>query len=84
MDRKRPQVLGVDLNRSESRRRAACPSMMPAQARDFTYSCQASMEHLEQRAEPPPLRNRGLGPLAVMVLPIPLPGGPLSSQCGVT
>ena len=28
MPRKRPQVLGADLNRSESRRRAACPSML--------------------------------------------------------
>ena len=28
-------VLGADLNRSELRRRAACPSMMPAQAPRF-------------------------------------------------
>jgi hypothetical protein len=34
MHRKRPQVLGLDLNRSESSRWAACPSMMPAQAPD--------------------------------------------------
>ena len=39
---------------------------------DFTCSCQASAEHLEQRAEPPPLRNRGLGPLAMTVLAVPL------------
>jgi hypothetical protein len=39
--------------------------MMPAQAPDFTYSCQASAEHFEQSAEFPLLRNRGLGPLAV-------------------
>jgi len=32
MPRKRPQVLGADLKSSESRRRAACPSMRPAQA----------------------------------------------------
>src|SRR5262245_1041011 len=30
-----PQVLGVDLNRSESRRQEACPSMRPARAPDF-------------------------------------------------
>ena len=34
------------------------PSMMPAQAPDFTYSCQASTEHFEQCAEFPLLRNR--------------------------
>src|SRR5215472_145228 len=34
--------------------------------------CQASAEHLQQCAEFLPLRNRGLGPLAVTVLPIPL------------
>src|SRR5260370_14602617 len=45
------QVLGADLNCSESRRRAACPSMMPAQAPNFAYSCQASTEHFEQCAE---------------------------------
>ena len=50
MHRKRPQVLGVDLNRSESRRRAAC-RLNAAQAPDFTYSCQASTEHFEQWAE---------------------------------
>jgi hypothetical protein len=32
---------------------------------DFTYSCQASAEHFEQCAEFLPLRNRGLGPLAM-------------------
>src|SRR5262252_5763095 len=68
---KRPQVLGADLKCSESRRRAGCPSMMPAQALDFTYPCQASAEHFQQCAEFLPLRNRGLGPLAVTVLPIP-------------
>jgi hypothetical protein len=39
-------------------------------------SCQASAEHFQQCAEVPPLRNRGLGPLAVPELPIPLPGRP--------
>jgi len=38
-------------------------------------SRQASAEHFQQCAEFPPLRNRGLGPLAVTVLPIRLPGG---------
>jgi hypothetical protein len=66
---KRQQVLGADLNRSESRRRAASPSMMPAQAPDFTYSCQASAEHFEQCDEFPLLR---IGPLAVTVLSVPL------------
>src|SRR6516165_265286 len=37
-----------------------------------TCSCQASAEHFEQCAEFVPLRNRGLGPLAVTVLAIPL------------
>jgi len=46
--------------------------MVPAQAPDFTYSCQASAEHLEECAEFSLLRNRGLAPLAVAVLPIPL------------
>ena len=35
---------------------------------DFTYSCQASAEHLEQCAEFLLLPNRSLGPLAVTVL----------------
>jgi hypothetical protein len=45
---------------------------MPAQAFDFTYSCQASAEHFQQCAEFPLLRNRGLRRLAVTVLPIAL------------
>src|SRR5262245_44970159 len=61
MPRKRPQVLGGDLNRSESRRWAACPSMMPAQAPDFTYSCQASTEHFEQCATVPAYRSLAIG-----------------------
>jgi len=36
-----------------------------------THSSQASGEHFQQRAEFLPLRNRGLGPLAVTELPIP-------------
>jgi hypothetical protein len=81
MPRKRPQVLGVDLNRSESRRRAGCPSMVPAQAPNFTYSCQASAEHLEECAEFSLLRNRGLGPLAVAVLPIALARRAAATAC---
>jgi len=34
--------------------------------------CQASAEHFQQCAEFLLLRNRGLGPLAVTILPIPL------------
>jgi hypothetical protein len=37
-----------------------------------TCSRQASAEHFQQCAEFLPLRNRGLGPLAVTVLAIPL------------
>jgi hypothetical protein len=53
-------------------------------APDFTYSCQASTEHFEQCDEFALLPNRRLGALGVTVLAVPLPGGPLSSQCGVT
>jgi hypothetical protein len=45
---------------------------MPAQALDFMYSSQASAEHFKPCAEFLLLRNRGLGPIAVTVLPIPL------------
>jgi len=38
----------------------------------FMCSCQAVAEHFEQCAEFLPLRNRGLGPLTVTVLPVPL------------
>ena len=44
---------------------------MPAPALHFMYSCQASAEHFQQCAEFLPVRNRGLGPLAVTVLGIP-------------
>jgi hypothetical protein len=37
---------------------------------DVTYSCQAGAEHFQQCPEFLPLRNRGLGPLAVTVLPL--------------
>jgi len=50
---------------------------------DFTYSCQTGAEHFQRCAEFLPLRNRGFGPLAVTVLPIPLASvlaDPLSSQ----
>ena len=49
---------------------------MPAPALHFMYSCQASAEHFQQCAEFLPLGNRGLGPLAVTVLPIALARGP--------
>jgi hypothetical protein len=52
----------------------------PAQ---ITRSCQSSAEHFQQCAEFPLLRNRGLGPLPMTVLPIPLASvlaDPLSSQ----
>jgi hypothetical protein len=73
MPRKRPQVLGADLNRSESRRRA--PLNDACAAPDFTHSCPASTEHFEQAAEFALLPNRRLGALAVTVLAVPLPGG---------
>src|SRR6516162_6309631 len=75
------QVLGADLNCSESRRRAACPSMMPAQSPDFTYSCQASTEHFQQCAEFPLLRNRGLGAIAMTVLAISLTRRGTATAC---
>jgi hypothetical protein len=46
--------------------------MMPSQAPDFMYSGQASTEHFEQCAEFALFRNRGLGPVAVTLLAIPL------------
>ena len=54
---------------------------MPAQALDFMHSSQASAEHLEQRAEFPLLRNRGLGPLAGPVLPIALARRGTATAC---
>jgi hypothetical protein len=43
--------------------------------------CQAVAEHFQQCAESPLLRNRGLGPLAVTVLPIPLARRPAATIC---
>jgi hypothetical protein len=54
---------------------------MPAQAPDFTYSCQASTEHFQQRAEFSLFRNRGLGPLAVTVLAIALARRAAATAC---
>src|SRR5262245_48694319 len=48
---------------------------------DFTCSCQASAEHFQQCAEFPPLRNRGLGPLDVTVLPIALARRGAATAC---
>ena len=44
-------------------------------------SCQASAEHSQQCAEFPLLRNRGLGPLGVTILPIPLVGRGTATFC---
>jgi hypothetical protein len=44
-------------------------------------SCQASAEHFQQCAESPLLRNRGLGSLAVTVLPIALARRPAATAC---
>jgi hypothetical protein len=85
------QVLGANLNCSESRRWPAPQTRIAHGERldghveeallDFTCSCQASAEHFQQCAEFLPLRNRGLGPLAVTILPIALaPGGPPASN----
>jgi hypothetical protein len=55
--------------------------MVPVQAPNFTYSCQASAEHLEECAEFSLRRNRGLGPLAVTELPIVLAGRAAATAC---
>ena len=47
----------------------------------FMCSCQASAEHFQQCAEFLPLRNRGLGPLAVPVLPIALARRAAATLC---
>jgi len=54
---------------------------MPAPALHFMYSCQASAEHFQQCAEFLPLRNRGLRPLAVTVLPIALARRGTATAC---
>src|SRR5215831_8613747 len=43
--------------------------------------CQASAEHFQQCAEFALLRNRGLGALAVTVLPIPFARRPAATVC---
>ena len=43
--------------------------------------CQASAEHFQQCAEFLPLRNRGLGPLAVTVLSVALARRPAATAC---
>lgn len=48
---------------------------------DFRCSCQASAEHLEQCAEFLLLRNRGLGSLAVTVLPVALARRGTTTAC---
>jgi hypothetical protein len=59
----------------------ACPSMTPAQAPDFTYSCQASAKHFQQCAKFPLLRNRGLCALAITVLALPFARGAAATAC---
>src|SRR5215469_1950274 len=44
-------------------------------------SCQTSAEHFQQCAEFVPLRNRGLGPLAVTILPIPFARRAAATAC---
>jgi hypothetical protein len=44
-------------------------------------SCQGVAEHFQQCAEFAPLRNRGLGPLVVTVLPIALAGRAAATAC---
>ena len=63
-------------------------AMLRRAAQDCLY--QASAEHSQQCAEFPLLRNRGLGPLAVTVLPIalarrgvPLPLAPPSRRSSI-
>ena len=43
--------------------------------------CQASAEHFQQCAEFLPLRNRGLGPLTVPVLPVPFARRAAATAC---
>jgi hypothetical protein len=48
---------------------------------EFTYSPQASAKHFQQCAEFLPLRNRGLGTLAVTILPVPFARGAAATAC---
>ena len=54
-----------------------------AEATHFSFACsfQASAKHFQQRAEFLLLRNRGLSPLAVTVLPIPLARRSAATAC---
>ena len=54
-------------------------AMLRRAAQDCLY--QASAEHSQQCAEFPLLRNRGLGPLAVTVLPIPFARRAAATAC---
>jgi hypothetical protein len=47
----------------------------------MTILRQASAEHFQQCVEFPLLRNRGLGPVAVTVLPIPLARRTAATAC---
>jgi len=67
----------VDFSRRKKPR-----SRTPAHAfLDFAYLCQAGAEHFQQCAEFLLLRNRGLGALAVAVLPIPLARRATATVC---
>src|SRR5262245_28848848 len=63
------------LDRPDGHKRACTSQALHA------CSCQASAEHFQQCAEFPLLRNRGLGALAVTVLPIPLAGRGTATAC---
>ena len=45
------------------------------------FSSQSSPEHLQQCAELSTLRNRGLGPLAVTILPVAFAGRRAATRC---
>jgi hypothetical protein len=47
----------------------------------MTILRQANAEHFQQCVEFPLLRNRGLGPVAVTVLPIPLARRTAATAC---
>jgi hypothetical protein len=82
-----PQVLGANLKCSESRlgrrtpqdstwrwgRRRGCPN--------HARLCQANAEHCQQCTEFLLLRNHGLGPLTVAILPIPLARRAAATLC---
>ena len=66
----------MDLALEQERVDGAAEIVDDGVALERTYLRQASAEHLQQCAEFLPLSNRGLGPLAVTILPILLAGGP--------